>query len=99
MHGCLDCGAPLSKSLVDHPYRYDRGRPIWLRSITKLSCKKCDYYEIEIPRMGPLHEAISQSLHVLRVGRDAIAFFFKKGKRGVEDGEWGVSIRSAGKES
>jgi hypothetical protein len=92
MHGCLDCGVALSKSLIDHPYRYDRGQPIWLRSITKLSCT-CGYYEIEIPKMGPLHEAIAQALKVLRVGRDAITLFFRKGKRGVEDGEWGVSIR------
>jgi hypothetical protein len=98
MHGCLDCGSALSKSLVEHPYRYDRGQPIWLQSITKLSCK-CGYHEIEIPKMGPLHEVIKQSLSVLRVGRDALAFFFEKGKRGVVDGEWGVIVRSSTKRS
>jgi hypothetical protein len=37
--------------------------PIQLQSITRLSCT-CGYYEIEIPKMGPLHEAIAQALDV-----------------------------------
>jgi hypothetical protein len=93
MHRCLDCGATLTKRLVDHPYRYDRRAPIRLRSITKLSCT-CGYSEIAIPRMGPLHETIALALRTLRVRRDAITFFFKKGKRGAEDGAWGVILQS-----
>ena len=58
---CHDCGKALTKSLVDHAYRYDRGTPIQLRSITKWSCM-CGYWEVEIPRMGPLHETIAQTL-------------------------------------
>lgn len=94
MHGCLDCGAPLKKTRVDHAYRYDRGKPIQLRSITKWSCK-CGFYEVEIPKMGPLHEAIAQALSTLRVKRDALTFFFETGTRGVEDGAWGVSIHTS----
>ena len=94
MHGCFDCGGPLTKSTVEqHPYRYDQGPPVQLRSVTKRSCA-CGYYEVEIPRVGPLHEAIAQTLKVMRAKRDAVAFIFQAGPRGVEDGTWGVVIRT-----
>ena len=92
MHGCFDCGGPLTKSLVDHPYRYDHGAPILLRSITKLSCT-CGYYEVVIPKPGPLHEALAQALSVMRVKRDGLAFLFEDGGRGVADGTWSVIVR------
>ena len=94
MRGCVDCGSLLTKSLVDHPYRYDSRAPIQLRSIARHSCG-CGYYEIAIPRMNLLHEAISQALNVLRVKRDAMSFIFEEGKLGVKDGAWGVIIRSS----
>jgi hypothetical protein len=91
MHGCLDCDRLLTKSLVDYPYHYDHGAPIQLRSITRLSCT-CGYYEIEIPKMGPLHETIAQALSVLHVKRDALVFFFKKGRWPIKDGHWNVIV-------
>lgn len=55
----------------------------------------CGHYEVEIPRIGPLHETIAQALSVLRVPRKNLVFFFKHGTKGVEDGAWGVSILSS----
>ena len=91
---CFDCRGVLTKSLIDHAYRYDRGASIQLRSIIKWSCA-CGYYEVEIPRMGPLHEAIAQALNVLHVKRDAMSFSFTDGPHGVKDGAWGVILRQA----
>lgn len=94
MHGCPDCGGTLTKSTVDqHSYRYDHGKPLLLREIHKHACA-CGYYEVEIPRMGPLHETIKQTLSVLRVKRDAIAFIFEEGPGGVRDGQWGALIQT-----
>jgi hypothetical protein len=93
MHGCLDCGKPLAKKKRDHLYGYDHGKKILLREMTILVCA-CGYSEIEIPRMGPLHETIKQALSTLRVKRDALAFFFTPGDHGVRDGAWGVVVRS-----
>jgi len=94
---CIDCGQPLTKGLTDHAYRYDRGAPIQLRAITKWSCA-CGYWDVEIPRMGPLHEAIAAALRVLRVKRTALVLFFKEGARGVEDGEWGMVVPRVGED-
>lgn len=76
-----------------HTYRYDRHRPITLR-VAKWNCNYCHAYEIEIPKLGPLHVAIRQALSTLRVKRDKLAFVFAPGKSGVVDGEWGVVIIS-----
>jgi len=94
MHGCLDCGKPLTKKKRDHLYKYDRGKPILLRGMTRLVCK-CGYSEVEFPRIGPLHETIKQALSVLRVKREDLAFFFTPGDHGVQDGAWGVILRSS----
>jgi hypothetical protein len=94
MHGCLDCGKPLEKTTRDHLYGYDRGEKILLREITVRTCS-CGYYEVEIPKMGPLHEAIRQALGVLRAKRGDLAFTFTPGDHGVRDGAWGVHVRGA----
>lgn len=93
MHGCLDCGKQLTKKKRDHLYKYDHGKKILLRGMTHLVCT-CGYYEVEFPRIGPLHATIKQALSVLHVERGDLAFFFKPGDRGVVDGEWGVQISS-----
>ena len=91
---CPDCDQPLTKSVLDHyPYGYDHGAPIQLRKITRHACA-CGYYEIEFPKMGPLHDAIAQALNVLHVKRDDLEFFFTNGPKGVVDGEWGVCVSS-----
>jgi hypothetical protein len=94
MHGCFDCGKPLVKKKQDHLYGYDHGKKLLLREMIHFVCE-CGYYEVEFPRMGPLHETIKQALSVLRVKREDLAFFFKPGDHGVEDGEWDVNIRSS----
>src|SRR5512143_3235498 len=91
---CYDCGKALAKSLVDHAYRYDHGMPIQLRSITKWSCT-CGYCEVDIPRMGPLHETIAQELAKADSSRVAMSFSFKEGSRGVADGVWSVAMVSS----
>jgi hypothetical protein len=85
--GCFHCNKAFTESFVDHAYRYDHGAPIQLRSIARCSCD-CGYYEIAIPKMTALHEAIAQALIAQGVDRAAIAFIFEKGSRGVEDGMW-----------
>lgn len=90
---CLDCGKPMSKTTADHAYGYDHGKKLLLRGMTILRCA-CGHYEVEIPRIGPLHETIAQALSVLHVRRDKLIFFFQRGTKGVEDGAWGVSILS-----
>jgi hypothetical protein len=92
-HKCLECGESMSKTSGDHDYGYDHGKKILLRDLTIRRCP-CGHYEVEIPRMGPLHEAIAQALSVLRIPRESLAFFFKPGSKGVEDGAWDVSILS-----
>jgi hypothetical protein len=94
MHCCLDYGKPLAKKKRDYLYGYDHGKKILLRELTHFVCA-CGYYEVEFPRIGPLHETIKQALSVLRVKREDLAFFFKPGARGVEDGAWGVNIRNS----
>ena len=60
MYDCFHCGGPLTKSTIDqYPYRYDHGKPIHLREVTKHACA-CGYYSVEIPRMGPLHRTIEE---------------------------------------
>jgi hypothetical protein len=93
LDACLECGEPMSKTSGDHAYGYDHGKKLLLRGMTILRCA-CGHYEIEIPRIGPLHEVIAQALSVLRVPRDSLVFFFTRGPKGVEDGAWGVSILS-----
>jgi hypothetical protein len=93
MHGCFDCGKPLSKTTRDHLYGYDHGKKILLREVAYYVCE-CGYYEIEIPKIGPLHEAISQALRVLRTKREDLSFIFAPGDHGVRDGAWGVVVRS-----
>ena len=88
---CLECGEPMAETTGDHAYAYDHGKKILLRDMTIWRCA-CTNYEVEIPRMGPLHEAIAQALSVLREPRENLVFFFKRGPRGVEDGAWGVVI-------
>ena len=88
---CFDCGGDLTKSLVDHAYRYDHGEPIRLRSIARWSCA-CGYYEVEFPRMGPLHRAIEQALQAPAVKREKLSLFFKEGSRGIEDGTWELEV-------
>ena len=92
--GCLDCGSALVDETRDHLYGFDRGPKILLRDITYLVCS-CGYYEVCIPRMGPLHDAITEALNVLRTKRDRISFFFSPGDHGVRDGAWGVRLRGA----
>lgn len=94
MRACPDCRGPLTSTVSEHAYRFDRGKPIQLRAVTKRSCATCKYYDVVIPRVGPLHRAISQALGVLNVGRDAITFVFEKGPKGVEDGCWSVMLRT-----
>lgn len=94
MHGCLDCGKPLEATKRDHLYGYDHGEQILLREITVQVCT-CGYYEVEIPRMGPLHEAIKQAIDVLRTKRENLSFFFTPGDHGVRDGAWGVNVRGS----
>jgi len=94
MHGCFDCGKPLEATKRDHLYGYDHGKKILLREVTFLACT-CGYYEIEIPRMGPLHEAISQALSVLHAKRENLSFIFAPGDHGVRDGAWGVVVRGS----
>jgi hypothetical protein len=91
---CLECGELMSKSSGDHAYGYDHGKKLLLREMTFRRCA-CGRYEIEIPRIGPLHEAIAQALSVLRVPREKLVFFFEHGVKGVEDGAWGVSLLSS----
>jgi len=86
---CFDCGATLARSLADHAYRYDHGAPIQLRAIVRWSCA-CGYYEVEIPRMGPLHRTIEQALQAPDVKREDLALLFEEGSRGIEDGTWSV---------
>jgi hypothetical protein len=93
MHGCFDCGKPLEKTTRDHLYGYDHGPKILLRAVTFQVCA-CGYYEVEIPKMGPLHETIEQALGVLHAKRDDLCFIFTPGEHGVRDGAWGVSVRS-----
>jgi len=83
----------MSATSSDHAYGYDHGKKLLLRGMTILRCA-CGHYEIEIPRIGPLHEVIAQALSVLRAPRENLVFFFKRGSKGVEDGAWGVSILS-----
>ena len=85
---CLECGEPMSKTTGDHAYGYDHGKKILLRDMTIWRCA-CGNYEVEIPRAGPLHEAIAQALSVLREPRENLVFFF-------QDNAWGVSLLSAG---
>ena len=85
----------MSKTSGDHAYGYDHGKKILLRGITIQRCA-CGYYEVELPRMGPLHETIAQTLSTLHVRRENLSFFFQCGPKGVEDGAWGVSILSVG---
>lgn len=94
-HACLDCGKSMTKTKDDLAYGYDHGKKILLRGITIQRCT-CGYYEVEIPRMGPLHETIAEALNVLRVPREKLSFFFECGPKGVEDGAWGVSVLSGG---
>jgi hypothetical protein len=95
MRACPDCGGTLTKSTIDqHPYRYDHGKSLRLLALNKHACA-CGYYEIEIPKMEPLHETIAQTLKVLHVKRDAVAFIFKEGPGGVIDGEWAVLLPTA----
>ena len=94
MHGCLDCGKPLKKTTRDHLYGYDHGKKILLRAVSVLVCE-CGYCGVEIPKMGPLHEAINQALSVLRAKRADLSFVFTPGDHGVRDGAWGVIVRSA----
>jgi hypothetical protein len=94
LHDCFDCGKPMTEKKRDYLYGYDRGKKILLLKMTHRVCA-CGYYEVEFPRIGPLHEAIKQALSVLRVKREDLTFFFKPGARGVEDGAWGVNIRSS----
>lgn len=91
---CCDCQGPLTKSLVDHAYCYDHGEPIQLLAIVKWACS-CGYYEIEIPRMGPLHRAIEEALNGADVKREALTFRFENGPNGLRDGAWAVSVRQA----
>lgn len=84
----------MAKKKHDHLYKYDRGEKILLREMVHLVCE-CGYSAVEFPRIGPLHETIKQALSVLRVKREDLAFFFKPGAHGVEDGAWGVDIRSS----
>jgi len=92
---CLDCGKPMMKTQGDHAYGYDHGKKILLRGITIQRCA-CGYYEVEIPRIDPLHETIAEALNVLRVPREKLSFFFERGPKGVEDGAWGVALHSGG---
>ena len=85
----------MSATSADHAYGYDHGKKLMLRGMTLLRCV-CGHYEIEIPRVGPLHETISQVLRMLRVPRESLIFFFEHGPKGVEDGAWGVSVLSSG---
>jgi hypothetical protein len=94
MSKCLDCGETLSVTYRDHAYGYDRGQKIMLRGMKILSCV-CGHSEVEIPRIGPLHTTIAQTLSALRAKREDLTFFFERGKKGVEDGEWGVVVRGA----
>jgi len=94
---CPNCGGPLTKGTVDqHPYRYDRGKPILLLGVTECACP-CGYHAVEIPRVGPLHRTIEEALRMLRVKRDEIAFIFEHGPSGVEDGEWNIVVQTAAK--
>lgn len=83
----------MTKKKSDHLYGYDHGKKILLRGMTYFVCA-CGYNAIEIPRIGPLHEAISQALSVLRVKREDLAFIFAPGDHGVRDGAWGVIVRN-----
>ena len=94
MHGCPDCGSALETTTRDHLYGYDHGEKILLRGVTVWTCA-CGYHEVEIPKMGPLHEAIRQALDVLRTKRADLALVFSPGDRGVPDGAWGVVVRGA----
>ena len=92
---CLECGAQMSATSADHAYGYDHGKKLLLRGMTILRCA-CGHYEVEIPRIGPLHETIAQALSVMWVPRESLIFFFEQGPKGVEDGAWGVSVSSGG---
>ena len=92
---CLECGELMSATSSDHAYGYDHGKKLLLRGMTIQRCA-CGHNEVEIPRIGPLHETIAQVLSVLRVPRESLIFFFEHGPKGVEDGAWGVSVSSSG---
>ena len=91
---CIECGAPMSKTTGDHAYGYDQGKKILLRDMTIWRCP-CTIEEVEIPRVGPLHETIAQALSVLREPREKLVFFFQPGPKGIEDGAWGVCLLSS----
>lgn len=89
----------MTSANVDHMFQYDKGDPIRLLNITENTCTKCARTEIEIPQLGPLVRTIRSCLRTFgvraarpRMKRSQVAFFFDKGKRGVQDGAWGVQI-------
>lgn len=89
---CLECGALMRATTGDHAYGFDRGKKIKLHGLTIQRCPE-GHYEVEIPRMGPLHEAIGEALNTLRVPRDSLSFSFTPGPKGIMDGAWGVVIK------
>lgn len=92
MH-CLKCRTEMVRSKIDHPYQYDRRKTVTLRDLEQHACTWCDYSEVAIPKMGPLHESIKQALAMFMARR--FAMLFENWPSGVSDGAWGVVLFSS----